>query len=41
MDNLLVSHEDPRGTTRLSEWLDQNRELVGGVYASELRRHYQ
>ncbi len=38
MDGLLASDEEPRGTTKLSEWLKQNWQLVGTVYASELRR---
>ena len=41
MDDILVSHEPPRGTTRLSEWLAANRESVGRRYASEMDRHYR
>lgn len=37
-EGLLYSEEEPRGTTRLSEWLRVNRDLVGTVYASELKR---
>jgi NADH dehydrogenase len=40
MANLLVSSEPPRGATRLSEWLHQNKHSVGLKYASELKRHY-
>lgn len=40
MDNLLVSGEPPRGTTRLSEWLAENRDAVGVHYASEVARHF-
>lgn len=38
--NLLVSQEPPRGTTRLSAWLDAHRETVGARYASEIKRHF-
>ena len=40
--DLLVSKsgEPPPGTTRLSEWLDDNAGLLGSKYASELERHY-
>ena len=40
--DLLVSKsgEPPPGTTRLSEWLDDNADLLGSKYASELERHY-
>ena len=40
MAGLLVS-SDPRHTqTRLSDWLEANRETVGMKYASEIARHY-
>ena len=40
---LLVSRsgEAPPGTTRLSDWLDDNAELLGRGYTSELARHYR
>ncbi|MDO8684487.1 MAG: NAD(P)H-binding protein [Armatimonadota bacterium] len=41
MDNLLVSHEPPKGRTNLREWLAQNVETVGKEYHSELARHYR
>jgi uncharacterized protein YbjT (DUF2867 family) len=41
MAGLLVSSETPRGTTKLSDWLEANRETVGRKYASEIARHYQ
>lgn len=41
MDDILVSQEPPRGTTRLSDWLADNRETVGRHYASEMDRHYR
>jgi NADH dehydrogenase len=40
MDNLLVSANAPLGTTRLSEWLDENKATVGTAYASEVKRHF-
>lgn len=41
MANLLVSTGIPTGRTRLSDWLEQNREGVGRQYACELKRHYR
>lgn len=41
MADLLVSHAPPMGRTRLSEWLEQNRDTVGKYYRSELRRHWR
>jgi nucleoside-diphosphate-sugar epimerase len=41
MAGLLVSPEPPRGSTRLSDWLEDNRETVGKKYASEIARHYK
>jgi uncharacterized protein YbjT (DUF2867 family) len=41
MANLLVSKDKPTGTTRLSDWLLENRNKIGREYASELRRHYR
>jgi uncharacterized protein YbjT (DUF2867 family) len=38
--NLLAPEGPAAGTTRLTEWLSQNRELLGLHYASELSRHY-
>lgn len=40
MSNLLVSESPPTGSTRLSEWLEQNGNSVGAKYFSDLRRHY-
>lgn len=40
MAGLLVSSEPPRGTTRLADWLRENRLTVGARYASELARHF-
>ena len=41
--DLLVSKsgQAPTGTTRLSDWLDDNAEHLGARYASELQRHYR
>jgi hypothetical protein len=41
MAGLLVSTDPPRGSTRLSDWLEANRETVGRKYASEIARHYR
>jgi len=41
MQELLVSHERPRGTQRLDNWLLSNAESIGRVYASELERHWR
>jgi NADH dehydrogenase len=38
MDGLMCSDEPATGTTKISEWLQQNWDLVGTVYASELKR---
>lgn len=40
MRNLLYSQEPPTGTTKLSSWLEENKERVGRQYSSELKRHY-
>ena len=36
MHDILVSHEPPRGRTRLTDWLRTNADTVGRVYASEV-----
>jgi NADH dehydrogenase len=41
MSELLVSHERPRGTRRLDNWLLANAEVIGHSYASELARHWR
>jgi NADH dehydrogenase len=41
MDELLISHEPPRGTTRLADWLVAAAEQVGDRYTSELSRHFR
>ena len=40
MQELLVSHERPRGTRRLDNWLLANADILGKTYASELERHW-
>lgn len=39
--NLLVSHLEPTGRTRLADWLAANAESVGASYASEIARHFR
>ncbi len=41
MDEMLISSEPPRGTTRLSDWLQEQSEAVGARYTSELDRHFR
>ncbi len=41
MEELLVSHEKPRGTRRIDNWLLTNAETLGRTYASELERHWR
>jgi len=41
MSNLLVSEKPPTGKTRLSHWLEKNKDTLGKKYASELERHYR
>lgn len=40
MDGLLVSREQPRGTTRLSDWLAANGDWLGRRYVNEVTRHF-
>jgi uncharacterized protein YbjT (DUF2867 family) len=37
---LLASDEQPRGTTRFTDWLDESAPWLGRRYTSEVRRHY-
>ena len=41
MQELLVSHERPRGTRGLDNWLLSNADTIGLSYASELDRHWR
>ena len=40
MDGLLVSREQPRGTTSLSDWLAANGDWLGRRYVNEVTRHF-
>ena len=40
MANLLVSAQPPTCATRLTDWLLENRNIVGIKYASELKKHF-
>ena len=40
MSDLLTVEGPPTGRTRLSQWLEENRENVGRRYVSEVARHY-
>ncbi len=41
MTNLLVSEDEPTGTTRFTEWLGDHAAELGRGYANELNRHYR
>jgi nucleoside-diphosphate-sugar epimerase len=41
MQELLVSHERPRGTRRFDNWLLSSSDSLGADYASELDRHWR
>ena len=41
MANLLVSSQEPFGTTRLSEWIAENADTLGRRYISELNRNFR
>ena len=41
MSDLLISHDPPRGTMHIADWLAQNADRVGTHYASELGRHFR
>jgi uncharacterized protein YbjT (DUF2867 family) len=41
MSNLLTSKQKPNGTTRFSDWLMENRDSLGTIYSSEIRRHFR
>ncbi len=41
MADLLISQAPPTGHTHLGDWLEQNANIVGKHYASELGRHYR
>jgi hypothetical protein len=41
MEERLVSHEAPRGTHRVDDWLLKSSQALGRRYASELDRHFR
>jgi len=41
LEELLVSHDPPTGSIRLTEWLAEHGHELGLTYASELARHYR
>lgn len=41
MQELLVSHEEPRGARRVDDWLLGSADVLGRSYASELSRHFR
>ena len=41
MEDLLVSHEKPRGARRMDNWLLSSADTLGRTYASELNRHWR
>ena len=41
MDELLISHEPPRGKERIDDWLLRSSVTLGTNYASELDRHFR
>ena len=41
MAGLLTSDVTPTGTTRLEDWLADNRGVLGQLYVSEMRRNYR
>ena len=41
MQELLVSHEEPRGKQRVETWLLMSADSLGRHYASELNRHWR
>jgi len=41
MAGLLVSKEPARGKLAFRDWLNNNKDIVGTQYASELARHFQ
>jgi NADH dehydrogenase len=41
MANLLISDQPAACPTKLSDWLIENKNTVGTVYASEIKKHYK
>ncbi len=40
MDELLVVDTEPTGRTKLSDWVEENKDRLGQRYVSELNRHF-
>jgi len=41
MDEMLTSKQKPNGTTAFSDWLISNKEKIGSIYSSEIKRHFK
>ena len=41
MTQLIVSKDPPRGKRKFSEWLEENKNVIGRKYASEIAKHYR
>lgn len=41
MENKLTSNQSPNGTTRFSDWIEENQTTIGKNYTSELDRHFR
>ena len=41
MAGLLTSRAAPAGTNRLGDWLEDNPDILGRRYVSELRRNHR
>ncbi len=40
MANKLISNQKPNGHTYLSQWISENKKIIGKQYTSELKRHF-
>jgi hypothetical protein len=41
MEGLLTSQQATNGTTRFSEWVQSNKDVLGTAYSSEIGRHFK
>jgi uncharacterized protein YbjT (DUF2867 family) len=41
MDEMLTSEQAPNGSTKFSDWLEENKSTVGNSYTSEIARHFR
>ena len=41
LNNNLTTDSPPAGETKLSDWVEENRETLGKRYANELKQHYK